>query len=347
MIVPYTKLEYVWIGGREELRSKTKIVPTNYEHCAYDLDKLLKIMPDWNYDGSSTKQASGDNSEIVIKPIRVYKNPFSKTGGFIVLCDTYLPDDTPHPTNTRHKAKEIFDKYNAAEEKPLFGLEHEFFVIDLATEKPLGFPSENELPPPQGPYYCSVGAGKCYGKEFLEECLDACIFAGVNVTGSNLEVCPGQMEIQVCDYDLKAGDDSLMLKYILHRTGEKYGYQIDHSAKPVKGDWNGSGCHANFSTQTIREPNSYDIIINMIRKLNDKHDEHIAVYGVDNKERLTGLHETSSIDIFSYGVADRGASVRIPWATFNNKCGYFEDRRPSSSSDSYLVISTIFKTCVE
>jgi len=332
-----TFLEYIWIGGNDELRSKVKYAKQTGEIT-------IKDIPEWNYDGSSTNQAIGGDSEVIIKPKAIYKNPFSD--GILILCDTYLPNGEPHKTNTRIIAEQIFNEYNVEKEKPLFGIEHEFFVIDNITNKPIGFPIFID-PKPQGPYYCSVGTGNCFGRDFLYEALDKCVNAGINCTGCNLEVCLGQMEIQICSEGIKAADDSIMFKYIINRLSEKYNYIIDFSAKPVKGDWNGSGCHVNFSTSNMREEGGYDTIIKSIEKLKNKHHEHIEIYGDDNVERLTGKHETSDIHTFTYGVANRGASIRIPNTTFTNKCGYFEDRRPSSSADMYLVTSKLFKTCIE
>jgi glutamine synthetase len=306
----------------------------------------LTDLPIWNYDGSSTNQAPGNDSEVLIKPQRIYPDPFnldnSSTKNLLVLCDTWLPDGSPHSTNTRVIAEKIF--LQKPELEPWFGMEQEFFAMDCSTNLPLGFPN-NGYPKEQGQYYCSVGAGNAFGRDFFEEAEKNCINAGIQLTGKNFEVCSGQMEMQVRNVGISAGDDILMLKYILSRTGEKYNYSIDLHPKPVKGDWNGSGFHTNFSTKPMREENGYDVILDAINRLEQKHDEHIKIYGEDNDQRLTGLHETAHISKFSYGVANRGASIRIPRDTEKNKCGYFEDRRPSSNCDAYLVTSKLYDTC--
>ena len=330
------KLEYVWFGGNGELRSKTKIVSNNIN----DISQI----PLWNFDGSSTGQATGIDSEVILKPVRLYKDPFNSRNDYIVLCETYLLNMEPHPTNTRHQATRTLEAENGLESEPIFGIEHEFFLLDGKTKRPIGF--EDGDPAPQGPYYCSVGFGNAFGRGFLYESMDRCLLAGLEITGCNLEVCPGQMELQVCSQGIKAADDSSVLKYILARVSEKFGCIVEWGAKPVKGDWNGSGCHVNFSTKKMREENGYHEILCAIEKLKKSHQEHILVYGDDNDERLTGHHETSDINTFSSGVANRCCSIRIPRSTESNRCGYFEDRRPSSSADMYLVTSKIFDTCV-
>ena len=340
------KLEYIWLGANNELRSKVRVEWVDDNNSGL-LRGDLNCFPLWNYDGSSTNQATGDNSEVLIKPVQVYKNPMATSDclEYLVLCETYTPEMNPHPTNTRHGANAIleadFNNY-----KPMFGIEHEFFILDKNTRRPLGFHGQTSVPPPQGQYYCSVGSENAYGRKFLNECLDLAIKAGVRVTGSNIEVCPGQVEIQVCNYGIKAADDSIILKYILDRISENYGYVIEWAAKPVKGDWNGSGCHVNYSTKQMRNDGGWSHIMDAINRLSERHSEHIEVYGSDNHERLTGLHETSSMDTFSYGVADRGCSIRIPRSTERRQCGYIEDRRPSSSADMYIVTSKLHQTCV-
>lgn len=329
-------IEYVWVGGNRELRSKTRVIKRNNINSIEDI-------PEWNYDGSSTKQADGHDSEVIIRPVGLYNHYNNSDRYRIVLCDTWLPNGDSHSTNTRQLALNILEKNS--QNKPLFGIEQEFFVFGKCNKfkepTPIGF-NKNI---PQGRFYCGVGQGNAIGKKFLDDVLERCINSGIEVTGSNLEVCAGQMEIQVCNYGIQAGDDNLMLKYILERTGEEYEYNILYDAKPVLGDWNGSGCHVNFSTKNMRNENGYEVILGTMKRLEIKHMEHINLYGDDNHLRLTGKFETSDINTFSYGVANRGASIRIPRDTEKNGCGYFEDRRPSSSADMYLVTAKIYETC--
>ena len=153
------------------------------------------------------------------------------------------------------------------------------------------------------------------------------------------------MEIQICEYGILAADYLVLSRYIMERLGEKYNVKIDFRSKPVKGDWNGSGCHTNFSTKDSRNDGGYDYLLKYIENLDKNHKKDITLYGEDNNERLTGLHETSTIDKFTYGIGSRNTSIRIPLNTFNNKKGYIEDRRPSSSCDPYIVTSTLLNTC--
>ena len=333
-------LEYIWLDRDNGLRGKTRVID-------YELNVVfgLEHVSPWNYDGSSTNQADGNDSEVILKPRKLYNNPFtfkdSEYQSHIVLCDTWKPDETPHPTNTRVVAETIFQQKK--ELKPWFGIEQEFFFINPKNKLPIGF-WVGPIAYPQGPYYCGVGESVAYGRCATEETMHNCLYAKLNITGMNFEVAPGQCELQLREEGLDAADDLILLRYILIRTGEKYGLGLDFSAKPVKGDWNGSGCHVNFSTLPMREEGGFKIISEAIKKLSKKHSEHIAIYGKDNHERLTGKHETSSLEKFTYGVADRGASIRIPYQTKIDKKGYLEDRRPSSSMDPYLVLSKIFET---
>jgi len=300
-------------------------------------------LPIWNYDGSSTGQASGHNSEVYIKPRALFRDPFRGVPNLLVICDTYDSDDKPLPTNTRFEAADVMER--AKDHHPWFGLEQEYTLF--TKEKwPLGWPHLG-YPPPQGPYYCSAGANVNFGRPIVEAHYRACLYAGIKIAGINAEVMPGQWEFQVgpCE-GIDIGDHLWAARYLMHRLSEYFGLVVSFDPKPISGDWNGAGCHSNYSTLAMREPGGYEHIIKAIEKLKEKHADHIKVYGAGNERRLTGAHETAPIHQFSYGVAHRGASVRIPRSTFRSQCGYLEDRRPASNCDPYLVASRIVKTTV-
>lgn len=331
------QVEYVWLGLGLDIRSKTKTVETEV--------KDPSDLPVWNYDGSSTGQAPGDDSEVYLKPVAIFPDPFRGGKNIIALCETCLPDEalTPLPSNSRRGAKAIFDQ--ALEEEPWFGIEQEYTLFKRDGRTPLGWPS-NGFPAPQGPYYCSNGADVSFGRDVVEAHYRACLFAGVNISGVNAEVMAGQWEYQVgpCT-GIESGDHLTISRYLLLRVCEAFGVVVSFDPKPIAGDWNGAGAHVNFSTKVMRTPGKgLQAIKAAIERLSKKHGEHIAAYGAGNERRLTGLHETASIDKFSSGVANRGASIRIPRQAELNGYGYFEDRRPASNIDPYLVTSLIFKT---
>ena len=334
-------LEYIWIDGYGSYRSKTKIMKVE---DGFSVN--TSTLPLWNFDGSSTAQASGDDSEVILKPVYVTLDPFRRwhntdvDKAFLVLCETYLLDKSPHSTNTRHRANEIF--FNNRHLKPMYGIEQEFFITK--DNRPLGFPDDVSRPFPQKDYYCGLGGGNAIGRECVEEAMNNFLYAGLNITGLNAEVAPSQWEFQVCEVGITAADQLIMLRYILNRTAENFGWNIDYHPKPVKGDWNGSGCHTNFSTLDMREDGGMDLILDAIGKLGKTHLFHMENYGDYNKERLTGHHETAHWSKFSWGIADRGASSRIPRETELNGKGYFEDRRPASNMDPYVVTSLLLST---
>ena len=338
--------EYIWFDGDGGLRSKARTI--TQKNIVFKVHELTPSdLPDWNYDGSSTKQARGDDSEVIIKPCSIFRCPFrTNSHNILVMCDTYKPSGEPLHGNNRIWAKEIFDKN--LEQIPWYGIEQEYFMIDNTTGSVLGFEQHRE-PPHQGQYYCSAGAGNTYGRALADEHYEACLVAGLSISGVNAEVAPGQWEYQIGPVEgIAAGDQLYIARYILQRLGEKHKISINIEPKPLYGDWNGSGCHTNFSTKNMRDDDGQqtglDNINKAIEKLSLKHDEHMRLYGSDNHLRMTGEHETSSFDKFSSGVANRGASIRIPNQTSQDGYGYFEDRRPSSNMDPYLVTGIIFST---
>ncbi|MEK6829554.1 MAG: glutamine synthetase [Nanoarchaeota archaeon] len=348
------RLEYIFIdgytspvitGGIEEssnanVRSKTKIVEFKSLDWDEDGDDDMpdyKKLPLWNSDGSSTKQAEGKSSDIVLKPVYVCKDPFRKKDAFLVLCEVYDKDGKPHPSNTRDKFKHLFRHHKNREVR--FGFEQEYVLWDDKKINILGWPGIGN-PEPQGRYYCGVGSSNVAGREMVEEHMELCISAGLDITGINAEVLLGQWEYQIGGPDvdgLEICDQLWVSRWILHRVSEKYGYVIDFEPKPKIGDWNGSGMHVNFSTLEMREKGGYSHIKEACEKLSKKHEEHIQNYGTGNDKRLTGKHETASITKFSYGVSDRGASIRIPQGVHEKQRGYLEDRRPSSNADPYKI----------
>ncbi|MCB0666882.1 MAG: glutamine synthetase beta-grasp domain-containing protein [Saprospiraceae bacterium] len=329
-----SKLEYIWLDGykpTQSLRSKTKIVS--------DFSGKLEDCSEWGFDGSSTEQAPGGSSDCLLKPVYICTDPAIKNG-YLVMCEVLNADGTPHPSNGRATIDDDDDDF-------WFGFEQEYFLIDPETKLPLGFPPGG-YPGPQGPYYCGVGGQNAYGRQFKDEHLDLCLDAGLNVEGTNGEVAAGQWEWQVFAKGAKlAGDQVWVARYLMERLTESYGLYVEYHPKPLgkDADWNGSGMHANFSNSLIRTAGSKAKIEEVCEAFRSVVSEHIAVYGAYNDQRLTGKHETAAITDFSYGVSDRGASIRIPVFTATHGwSGYLEDRRPASNADPYKVASRIIKT---
>ncbi|XP_037069592.1 glutamine synthetase-like [Pollicipes pollicipes] len=333
-----TKAMYVWIDGSgENLRAKTRTLDF--------VPRSPAELPVWNFDGSSTGQAEGSNSDVYLYPKVIYPDPFRRKHDKLVLCETFKYDKTPHETNLRHTCAKVMKQVES--QKPWFGMEQEYTLLDLDLH-PFGWP-KNGFPGPQGPYYCGVGASKVYGRDVVESHYRACLYSGVMIAGTNAEVMPSQWEFQVgpCE-GIQMGDDLWVGRFLLHRTAEDFGIVISMDPKPIPGDWNGAGCHTNYSTRAMREDNGIVEIEAAIKKLATVHDEHIKCYdpkgGSDNARRLTGQHETSAITDFSAGVANRGASIRIPRQVAEDGKGYLEDRRPSSNCDPYAVTEIICRT---
>jgi len=327
-----SQVQYVWIDADMNFRCKTKTVMT--------VPTLPSDLEVWNYDGSSTNQSTGSNSDVYIKPVALFNDPFRGGDNKIAFCETLSPDMTPHPTNTRRGAVETFNKKSELE--PWFGIEQEYTLFEADGVTPFAWPS-NGFPGPQGPYYCGVGTNKVAGRAFVEAHYRACLAAGVKIAGCNAEVMPSQWEYQIgpCT-GIESGDHVMFARFLAHRVAEDFGIIVNFEPKPIKGDWNGAGAHCNFSTKPMREEGGMKHIKAAIEKMGKKHNEHIDVYGKDNDQRLTGLHETASIHDFSAGVANRGCSIRIPRSVEAQGYGYFEDRRPSSNMDPYLVTAIIY-----
>ena len=414
---------YFWIDADGNMRSKQRVMRNSAE----------ELPPDWNFDGSSTGQASGENSEVVLKPRAKYflhnapsASPSSTRSRwhYLVLCDTWhrskiigsdgkisYSELTPAKNNNRDLAEQIFSIPTVKNERLWFGLEQEYFLKSInTTNKKHGEGVYCDYYENPGTFYCGVGAESVYIDEqnLVNAHRDACLNAGINISGTNAEVAPSQWEFQVgpCE-GIDAADQLWAARYLLVKMACEYGYEVIFSPKlntvpesesesesesdsecstqdgmmhlglksrrEDKLNINGSGCHTNFSTKTMRtcptktytnstnagqtelvekDPSAIkrrsngvsNYIMNVIECLEKVHNEHMLVYGDGNEARMTGNCETASYDTFSYGVGDRGTSIRIPVDVFINGYGYIEDRRPAANADPYLVTSFIART---
>ena len=341
-----SKVTYIWIDGSiptQTLRSKVKI----HHHTA----KLLTAaeLSQWSFDGSSTHQASGQDSDLILQPVSVVNDPIAGAGNYLALCEVLNPDGSPHLTNKRAKLVKLMEKIGEQYD-PWIGFEQEYTLFN--GQQPLGWPDRG-YPAPQGPFYCGVGSDEVFGRYLVEEHIQACLDAGLMLYGANAEVMPGQWEFQIgyrgiateSADPLNVSDQLWFARWLLYRLGENYDISARLHPKPVKGDWNGSGKHTNFSTRQMRDPKTgMDAINKAIKALALRHSEHIAVYGHDLELRLTGEHETASIATFSAGIGDRSASIRIPRPVANKGYGYLEDRRPGANANPYEVATILVET---
>ena len=333
-----TKLEYIWVDGSRPwgIRSKIKVI-------AGDFDPDIHEVPIWNFDGSSTNQAVGNNSDCILQPIRCYPHPYTDGhDSWIVFCEVMTSEGNVHETNTRSEFMKAF--MNNSNSEPWFGFEQEYSIIH--NNRPLGFP-DNGFPSPQGIYYCGVGGDRSFGRQISNTHLEACLSAGISICGTNAEVAPGQWEYQIGGPDIdadKACDDLWVSRYLLLYTAELAGLTVTFEPKCVPGDWNGAGCHTNFSTLQMRSEGGISVIKAACEALSNKTEEHLNGYGDNIKLRLTGDHETCSYQEFKWGVADRTASIRIPSQVALDGFGYLEDRRPNANCDPYIVAKLMIET---
>ncbi len=343
-----SRVEYIWLDGTkptQQLRCKTKIL---------DLPKKgvsIKDFPIWTFDGSSTNQAKTQDSDLFLIPQRFVPDPLRGENDYLLICEVFDDFDLPHEDDSRANLRNLLEKHDK-NLKLWLGFEQEYVLYK--NDKPFGWPEEGE-PGAQGPYYCSVGADRAFGREIIEEHLAACLYAELYIYGINAEVMPGQWEFQVGPRGfsseklnaLELCDDLWFARFILMRIAEEYGVWINFDNKPMPGDWNGSGCHTNFSTEKMRNKKhgreEMQLVANKFAK---HHKEHIAVYGHGLEKRLTGIHETSDIHHFDIAESNRATALRISKQIQVKGYGYLEDRRPGANADPYQVAARIVETLV-
>ena len=355
------RFDYVWLGGSttQEFRNKTRYSHIEVENpqTQPQLGEVLSQVPEWSFDGSSTNQSEPEYSDLLLRPVKIYPNPFAMQGqgsmpSFIVFCEVFNVDGTPHETNTRSKLREIVDS-TENNSSLIFGVEQEYVFWDSTKDWPSGWQWDNEndtgvYPEEQGRYYCGVGPDLILHRQLVEQHAQICLSSGIPVEGFNAEVMKSQWEYQLVPLNaLEAADSLWISRYFLIRVAEARGICVSFDPKPVAGDWNGSGAHINFSDKDMRE-GTMEVVDEVCKHLGEHHKDSMSVYGEDNDQRLTGTHETSSPDKFTFGELDRTASVRIPLVTINNDgAGYLEDRRPSANMDPYLAFSSLVSLLCE
>ena len=340
------RLEYIWLDGNTSANTRSKVRYVQWEMDSNDgsmnRESVLDRIEEWNFDGSSTLQAEGNNSDVVLRPVRVYHNPLEATemASFLVLCDTWNPDGTPHESNTRIELFDVLENYEDSDDM-WFAVEQEYTFMDASTDAPFGWKPET----PQGENYCGIGSANVNHRFIVDQHAALCLSSGIDIAGTNAEVLISQWEYQLGPKGaMETADDLWITRYILSKMTENYEFYVSFHPKPVDGEWNGAGAHINFSTEYMREQSDKNYIESVCDAFADKHKEHMEVYGEGNEKRLTGDCETQHYDKFSYGVSDRGASIRIPSQTANSWSGYIEDRRPAANVDPYEAFSVIIPT---
>merc|ERR1719160_1562706 len=209
------KCEYIWFDGKEAIGEKG----TMFNEMRSKTKVLQKPVPAGS-DPPKYPMWSFDASS---------PDPIRGGDHVLVMCEVLQPDGTPHPTNTRRPLADFLAANpNVVAEKPMYGFEQEYTMMGKD--------------------------GRVYGRELAEAHLDACIKAGFGISGINAEVMPGQWEYQIGPVGpLEMGDETMVSRWLLHRLGEDMGIVSTFEPKPMKGDWNGTGAHTNFSTESMRK----------------------------------------------------------------------------------------------
>jgi glutamine synthetase len=342
-------VEYLWTGTDNTFsvnnlnitkkRFYTKVKTIELKNTYAPIKLTLADIPIWSFDGSSTGHivptSSNANTEVILSPVKLYDHPFpTESIKYLVLCDTYDINSVPNKFSTRANVINTF--LTNSNLIPWYGLEQEYVFMNALNDGIYGWDMTNPaLWPQQNDHYCGLSIYCKKLRPIVEDHYNRCLKIGINISGFNAEVMPSQWEFQIGpSVGIDAADDLVTARYILERLAESNDLYINYHPKPLP-NYNGSGCHHNFSTTQTRQLNAdtcrafYSLLF---EKFNAKHEETMKYYGANNTLRLTGIHETSNMTNFTYDIGTRHTSIRVPVNTYT----YFEDRRPAASIDPYI-----------
>lgn len=335
-------LEYIWIDGRGNLRSKYRTAFPKFDSYADAAHNYIAVK-DWNYHDSSTYQASTENTEIALIPVAYYLNPFFEQGrAFLILCKTYNADGSPTNTNFRHDAEKLFESSTSHYLDPYFRINQEYFIIQSSGTTNFAPLCSYEQPQPD--YYC--GVGNVTLRNLAEKHYQYCLNAHLKISAVNAEMEPTQWQFQIGPSSkISASDELWVARYILVKLSEEFRVCICFKPKSLPNPSNSSSLHlhTSFSTQETRDAqnqNGLKCIYQYIDRLSKKHTEHICIYG-HNSNRV---HSGSDYHTFSFASGYRGNNICIPKSVLKAGCGYLEDMRPASNADPYRVTAAIFST---
>tara|TARA_Y100001938_G_C8098994_1_gene440206 strand:- start:5313 stop:6416 length:1104 start_codon:yes stop_codon:yes gene_type:complete len=338
------EIEYIWLDGYDvsNLRSRTRYI----KQSGNDRNLELSDLPEWSHDGSSTNQAEVSNSDMILKPVKLYISKSEPTRGY-ALCEVYNTKGKPHISNSRVDLAKLMDS-DKNFSNLTFGIEQEYVFIEPKQSQPWQWPTRWDdeekmektfFPGPQGRYYCGTG-NFVRGRNVVREHARRCHDIGLELTGTNAEVMLSQWEYQLGPQNpLDLADDMWMARYLYEQIAEEKGFAVEYFPKLFRDndDWAGTGCHINFSTPTLREGgDNKRYIDDLLVGISEDHKKHIKVYGAGNEFRLNGKNETSHIDSFEWGDGDRTVAMRIP-----HGANYIEDRRPGGNINPYEAFTAL------
>ncbi|XP_065170276.1 glutamine synthetase 1, mitochondrial-like [Atheta coriaria] len=324
-----TLADYFWVDGTgTHFRSRTRTLDKQ--------PKCVEDLPAWHVDGSKTNESDCDaeQQDVRLLPVAMYNDPMRRGGAKLVLCESYTMDYKPTKSNTRSKCCDMYTK--TMNHQPLFGFCQQYMLMQI-DGKPLGWPGGGAQLPSTGAYYCGVGARNSIGREIVEAHARACLYAGVGLSGFNSEQIASKWKFETKPTKgIKAPDDIIVGRYLLQRIAAEFGVDASFNPKGVKKG--GSDLHVKFSTSFMAEQNGIEQILAAAEALAKKHKAHMSIYN-SRKTKHRGKFKK-----FTWGMGDRGYSVRIPFDVQSAGCGYLEDRRPAANSDPYAVCTAIMKT---